>query len=173
MQTLNTMMLRPFILPLFAVALIAGCDQAEPPPAATTDTGKAATPAGAALTPLTSTALRFDGAYRHTQGNMHNILRFFPEGNVVLITGTDTTTLQRRLRARLLQDTPTNGALGLHNVPVLQRNDSLLFVTRPMKGEIDYSGVVLGPDSIRFLKHSHINGKRAILTYLFEADPAS
>lgn len=126
-----------------------------------------------ALTSLANTSLRFNGVYHNAQGRHHYFLRFFPEGNVVLINGPDTSSGQSLLRGLLKADTPNDPVQGIHNVPVEQRNDSLFFVTRPMRGEIDYSGVVIQGDSVRFLRYSHINGKRFLYTYAFEADPGS
>lgn len=128
---------------------------------------------GTVLVPLTNTPLRYDGFYRTSIGTTHYGLRFFPEGNVVLANGNDTTPDLSQLRSFLRNDTRNGLRPGLYNVPVIQNGDSLYFVTPTDRGNIDYRGIALGPDSLRFFKYSHINGQRAIGTYTFQKDPAS
>lgn len=125
------------------------------------------------LTPLTNTALRFDGCYHFAQGRNHYLLRFFPEGNVVLIAGTDSMPDQRNLRVYLRRDALNNTMDGLHNAPVIQQDDSLYFVTPTERGNIDYRGKILGADSVRFYKYSHITGSQLYNTYRFEPDAGS
>lgn len=121
--------------------------------------------------PLNTTGLRFDGPYRLLLGGTVYFMRFYPEGNVVMVGGPQSGSVG--LAGMLEQNVASRVEEGLHNVPVSYRNDSLFFVTHPVKGDITYAGVVLSPDTVRLLKHSLINGKKGVFDYVFQADPAA
>ena len=125
------------------------------------------------LTPLAGTKLRFDGFYHRTVGRNQYLMRFFPEGNVVVINGTDSTPQFAFLSSFLKQDAQNNTVPGLHNVPVSQQGDSLRFVTSTRRGDIDYYGKVLAPDSVHVYKYSHINGAKDTGTLTFRPDGGS
>lgn len=152
-------------LPLLALALLAACSGPEEPQA---DAAQEPTPV--TTNPLTAPAAppRYDGVYAGYLGGTVQLLRFFPEGNVV--TATDRASGGDSLRLVLRADLRPDLGKGLHNVPVTYRNDSILFRTTIMRGFIDYGGVQLGPDSMRLLKHSTATAKRALLTYRFVPD---
>lgn len=118
--------------------------------------------------PLNNTGLQFNGTYQESLGNVIYFMRFFPEGNVVMVNGPSKD--KENLRRMLVKDALTNGDIGFHNVPVRFRNDSLVFSTFPRKGEISYNGVVASPDTVRLLKYSHINGRKLLVDLVFEAD---
>ncbi|MBX2972474.1 MAG: hypothetical protein KF797_05185 [Flavobacteriales bacterium] len=118
--------------------------------------------------PLVDTGLRFDGYYRYTVGNLIYLIRFFPEGRVVTVNGTKD--VEKDLPAYLVRETRGNPGLGLHNVPVKVVGDSLVFITRPEKGEIEYRGAVVDGSMVRFLRHSHITGTRQLMEYVFHPD---
>lgn len=121
--------------------------------------------------PLEDTGLRFDGYYRYHVGNLIYLIRFFPEGRVVTVNGTKE--VEKDLPAYLIRETRGNPGLGLHNVPVSVVGDSLVFVTRPEKGEIEYRGAVVSDSMVRFLRHSHITGTRQMMEYVFHQDGSS
>jgi len=124
----------------------------------------------AAITgPFQGLPLRFDGYYRTDNGDVIRLMRFFPAGNVVLVNGTRET--EKDLPAFLVPNTQGNPGLGLHNVPVNVVGDSLHFTVHPEKGEIDLHGKAMSGSLVRFLRHSHINGNREILEYIFYPDP--
>lgn len=125
-------------------------------------------PEQAVVGPLAGSQLRFDGYYRNQIGDLIYLLRFFPEGRVVTVNGT--TQVEKDLPAFLVRETKGNPGLGLHNVPVTLVGDSLVFVTRPEKGEIEYRGAVVSGSMVRFLRHSHITGTRQVMEYVFHAD---
>lgn len=118
--------------------------------------------------PLADTGLRFDGYYRNQLGDLIYLLRFFPEGRVVTVNGT--TQVEKDLPAFLVRETKGNPGLGLHNVPVTVLGDSLIFITRPEKGEIEYRGAVVSSSMVRFLRHSHITGTKQLMEYVFYPD---
>ncbi len=115
---------------------------------------------------LEGAGLRFDGVYTYTSGGIHYYMRFFPRGNVALIAGRSEENGQLDLRS-LLKEDAQSGVNNLHNVPVTQRNDSLFFTTMAPRGAITYAGVAEG-DTVRFLKHSKVTHKEAVLAYGFE-----
>lgn len=115
---------------------------------------------------LENSGLRFDGVYTHISGGIYYYMRFFPRGNVVLIAGRKEDNGQLDLRS-LLREDAQSGVNNLHNVPVVQRNDSLFFTTMAPRGAITYAGVAEG-DTVRFLKHSRVTHKQAVLAYGFE-----
>ncbi|MBK8611904.1 MAG: hypothetical protein IPN85_00145 [Flavobacteriales bacterium] len=90
------------------------------------------TPAG----PFTGIPLRFDGHYRTESGDVIRLMRYFPEGRVVVINGTRE--MDADLPKFLIRETKGDPAMGLHNVPVTVKGDSLLFTVHPEKGDIDF-----------------------------------
>lgn len=118
--------------------------------------------------PLAHTGLRFDGYYRNQIGDLIYLIRFFPEGRVVSVNGTKDR--ESDLPGFLIRETKGNPGLGLHNVPVNLVGDSLVFVTRPEKGEIEYRGAVVSSSMVRFVRHSHITGTRQLMEYIFYED---
>lgn len=114
--------------------------------------------------------LRFDGVYQSEMDQMTYYMRFYPEGNVTLIGGNETG-MATSLKNMMAQDSPP-GINNIHNTMVELKGDSLIFSTKAMKGLIDYKGVRVSGDNntLRFLKHSRINGRKAILDYAFVAD---
>lgn len=134
------------------------------------------TPEGAEVVPqgpgpFDGLGLRFDGHYRCERGNLRYLIRFFPEGRVVLVNGTKE--VEATLPAFLIRETKGNPSIGLHNVMATVRNDSIFFVTRPLRGEISYSGRVVDPAQVRFFRHSHITGVESEMEYRFVPDTAS
>lgn len=115
--------------------------------------------------PLAGKNLRFDGYYSNQVGNLLYLIRFFPEGRVVTVNGT--TEVAADLPKYLVRETKGNPGLGLHNVPVSVEGDSLVFITHPEKGEIEYRGSVVSTSMVRFLRHSHITGTRQLMEYMF------
>ncbi|MBL7962327.1 MAG: hypothetical protein JNM31_00655 [Flavobacteriales bacterium] len=120
--------------------------------------------------PLSDSGLRFDGVYISREGNIFYLLRFFPQGNVTVINGPDSTNgdFLRKMIAK--QGLEPNPVIGLYNVPVERCDDSLHFSTKAMRGLIEYDGRMHGPDSLHFLKYSHINGRKAMYAYGFSPD---
>lgn len=119
---------------------------------------------------LAGTGLRFDGYYMEQRGKLLYMVRFFPEGKAVLVNGTDD--LLGELPALLVPDATGDPTMGYYNVPVQLRNDSLFFTTTPEKGTIDYSGIVVDNERVRFLRTSNINGSEQVKEYLFMQDPS-
>ena len=125
------------------------------------------------LVPLTESGLKFNGLYRYNVDNIHYFMRFFERGNVALVVGNESDTTKHSISA-LLTENVQSGWNNVHNTPVIRRNDSLLFQTMAIKGAITYAGVVYaGGDSVRFLKESHVNGKKAFVEYGFLPDATS
>jgi hypothetical protein len=171
---------------LIATMALAACAQPEntttPTPAPSTarptpqaqaqapDTAQPTAPIGSVvLHSLAGSGLKFNGVYdSHTQGDIHYVMRFFERGNVALVAGRQRTGDKVDLRNLLTIDAKS-GKDNLHNVPVEQRGDSLFFTTMATRGEILYAGVVAG-DSLRFLKHSRVTGKKAVVSYGFVPD---
>lgn len=118
--------------------------------------------------PFEGMGIRYDGHYRHETGGLRYLLRFYPEGRVVTVNGTKE--VEATLPKFLTRDTQGNPSMGLYNVPVEVRNDSLFFITRPMKGEISYGGKVTSDRTVRFIRYSHINGKTFDFVYTFRSD---
>jgi len=119
---------------------------------------------------LAGSGLRFDGYYMEQRGKLLYLVRFFPEGKAVLVNGTDD--LIGELPALLVRDAKGDPTMGYYNVPVQLRNDSLFFTTTPEKGTIDYSGIVVDKERVRFLRKSNINGSEQVKEYLFTQDPS-
>ncbi|MBK9177303.1 MAG: hypothetical protein IPM46_13415 [Flavobacteriales bacterium] len=118
--------------------------------------------------PFEGMGIRYDGHYRHEAGGLRYLLRFYPEGRVVTVNGTKE--VEATLPKFLTRDTQGNPSMGLYNVPVEVRSDSLFFITRPMKGEISYRGKVTSDRTVRFIRYSHINGKTFDFVYTFRSD---
>ena len=156
----------PGLLPLLFVGLFAACDQAGTE--AALDQGQEAGAPEVITGPFQGKPLRFDGYYRHQIGDLLYLIRFFPEGRVVSVNGT--TQVEKDLPKYLVRETQGNPALGLHNVPVSVIGDSLVFITRPEKGEIEYRGAVASGSLVRFVRHSHITGTKQLMEYIFYPD---
>ena len=120
------------------------------------------------LVPLTGTGLKFDGAYRFTIGDLQYCMRFFERGSAAFVGGTEKYPGQL---ASFLTIDVKSGWNQVHNCPVAQRNDSLFIRSVGMKGVITYAGDVrANGDSVRFLRHSEINGSDQIMGYAFVPD---
>lgn len=123
---------------------------------------------GVQLVPLTGTGLRFDGAYRCSVGDLRYYMRFFERGSAAFVGGTEKYPGQL---AGLLTIDVKSGWNQVHNCPVAQRNDSLFIRSVGMKGVITYAGDVrANGDSVRFLRHSEINGSNQLMPYVFVPD---
>ena len=118
--------------------------------------------------PFDGLGIRFDGHYRHDEGGLRYLMRFFPEGRVVTINGTKD--VEATLHEFLTRDTEGNQRMGLHNVMADVRNDSIFFMTQAMRGEISHRGNVTSDSTVRFFRHSHITGKDFHFTYTFRSD---
>ncbi len=118
--------------------------------------------------PFTGMPLRFDGYYRNRIGDLLYLIRFFPEGRVVTVNGA--MAVEKDLPKYLVRETQGNPGLGLHNVRVNVVGDSLVFITRPEKGEIEYRGAVASGSLVRFIRHSHITGTKQLMEYIFYPD---
>ena len=118
---------------------------------------------------LPNTSVRTDGYYREDVGGLVYMIRFFPEGNAVLINGS--AQVADSLPPLLTPNAIGNSAMGWYNVPVTYEQDSLFLVTRPERGNIDYRGNVTNDSTLRFERYSHINGDRRIKEYIFRAEP--
>jgi hypothetical protein len=122
------------------------------------------------LSPLTGSGLRFDGAYRASVGDLRYYMRFFERGSAAFVGGTEKYDGQL---AGLLTIDVKSGWNQVHNCPVERRNDSLFIRSVGMKGVITYGGDVrANGDSVRFLRHSEINGSNQIMRYAFVPDSA-
>ena len=117
--------------------------------------------------------LRFNGTYKTGDARNQNVqhMRFYPEGNVTLISGRETPD-GVQLKTFMAQDTPNNGEAHVRNSLVEIKGDSLFFTTKSLKGEIDYKGTFATPnkDKLSFFKHSRINGRTGQFEYTFVAD---
>lgn len=122
------------------------------------------------LVPLVGTGLRFDGVYHWGNEGRHQLLRFYPQGFVVMANGMDTTDGFRDLRKYIDPRSGSKPNLGIHNVPVIHTGDSIFMVTPTGRGNIDYRGRVITPDSISIFKYSHIQGGKGVLGYVFDPD---
>lgn len=120
--------------------------------------------------PFVEMPLRYDGYYKNSVNDLQYLIRFFPEGRVVSVNGTKD--VEKDLPSYLIRETRGNPALGLHNVPVSVVGDSIVFITRPEKGEIEYRGVVVSSSMVRLVRHSHITGSRQLMDYIFYPDEA-
>lgn len=120
--------------------------------------------------PFSALGIRSDGHYKEESGGVIYLIRFFPNGNAVLINGLPETADE--LPTYLTSDAIGDPGMGWYNVPVTIREDSIFFKTYPFKGEISYSGNVPSTSTVRLLRHSHINGQRTIKEYVFQPDPS-
>jgi hypothetical protein len=151
------------IIAVLAIALVAARFMK---PAAPNASGNATAQQEIAITgPLVNKGIRFDGYYSQQVGKLLYLIRFFPEGRVVTVNGT--TDVAKDLPKYLVRETKGNPGLGLHNVPVSVEGDSLIFITHPEKGEIEYRGAVASGSLVRFIRHSHITGTRQLMEYVF------
>ena len=112
---------------------------------------------------------RTDGYYREDVSGLVYLIRFFPEGNAVLINGS--AQIADSLPPLLTPNAVGNTEMGWYNVPVIYARDSICLVTKPERGNIDYRGNVTNDSTLRFERYSHINGDRRIKEYFFRADP--
>ena len=94
--------------------------------------------------------------------------RNYPENRVVVINGTRE--MEAYMTEFLKRETMGDPAMGLHNVPVTVKGDSLLFTVYPEKGDIDFRGKVINSSSLRFERYSHFNGHRDVMEYIFKPD---
>ncbi|MBK8500561.1 MAG: hypothetical protein IPL52_17505 [Flavobacteriales bacterium] len=120
--------------------------------------------------PFAGLGIRYDGYYRDSRGEVIYLIRFFPEGRAVLINGTRD--IEKDLPLFLTREIQSAPAQGLYNIKVDIRNDSLFFTTRPERGEISYRGKVMSGSTVRFHRHSHINGNDRLMEYIFYPDSA-
>ncbi|MEO8068017.1 MAG: hypothetical protein ABI599_10035 [Flavobacteriales bacterium] len=119
--------------------------------------------------PLGSTGLRFDGVYHAELSHIHYYMRFFPAGHVAMVGGPEGKgdgSLREMLRASVL----SQRSIGLYNVPVQWRSDSLYMTAHGTKGDILYSGVIASPEKLVILKESKANGRKMVVDYAFEVD---
>lgn len=124
----------------------------------------------AAPGPFDGLGLRYDGHYRCERGSLRYLMRFFPEGRVVMVGGTKD--VEATLPDFLIRDTKGDPSIGLHNVMAEVRNDSIFMVTKPLRGEISYAGKVMNPTRVHFFRHSHITGADYDMDYDFVPDSA-
>lgn len=120
--------------------------------------------------PFDGLGLRYDGHYRCERGSLRYLMRFFPEGRVVMVGGTKE--VEATLPDFLIRDTKGDPSIGLHNVMAEVRGDSIFMVTRPLRGEITYRGKVMSPARVHFFRHSHITGADYDMDYDFVSDSA-
>lgn len=119
---------------------------------------------------LKGTWVRFNGVYKTVFDKKAQYLRFYPEGNVTSVLGSSVQD-PSSLKSLMKQDIP-NGENMIKNTMVTLEGDSLFFTTKGMKGLIDYRGARVDGDanSLRFLKHSLITGRKGFFEFTFEAD---
>jgi hypothetical protein len=98
------------------------------------------------------------------------LLRFYPQGFVVMVNGIDSTEGCSELRKYIDPRSGSKPNLGIHNVPVIHAGDSIFMVTPTGRGNIDYRGRIVTPDSLSIFKYSHIQGGKGLLGYVFDAD---
>lgn len=118
--------------------------------------------------PFDGLGVRYDGHYRCERGSLRYLLRFFPEGRVVLVNGTKD--VEATLPDFLIRETKGDPSIGLHNVMATVKGDSIFFVTKPLRGEISYRGKVTANDRVHFFRHSHITGADFDMEYTFVSD---
>lgn len=121
--------------------------------------------------PFDGLPMRYDGHYREQRNEAVYLMRFFPEGRIVMINGT--ADVDSTLAGFLVRETQGNPAIGLYNVMPRVVGDSIFFTTRPEKGEIDYAGAFEGKELVRFKRYSHITGARQLMEYEFRPDEPS
>jgi hypothetical protein len=164
MNQLKTILLA--LIALALVALLVARFRGQAVVAPTTDGAAPNAPS-----PFDGLPIRYDGHYREQRKEAVYLMRFFPEGRIVMINGT--ADVDSTLADFLVRDTKGNPAIGLYNVMPRVVGDSIFFTTRPEKGEIDYAGAFEGNGLVRFKRHSHITGARQLMEYEFRADEAS
>lgn len=119
--------------------------------------------------PLGTTGLRFDGVYHAEVSKVQYYMRFFPAGHVAMVGGPEREgegSLREMLRASVL----SQRSIGLYNIPVQWRSDSLYMTAHGTKGDILYSGSIASPEKLVMLKESKANGRKMVVDYMFEAD---
>ena len=121
--------------------------------------------------PFAGMPIRFDGHYREQRNEAIYLMRFFPEGRIVMINGT--TEVDSTLSGFLIRETKGNPAIGLYNVLPTVTGDSIHFTTYPEKGEIDYAGKAMDSGLVRFGRYSHITGARQLMEYEFRPDAST
>jgi hypothetical protein len=121
--------------------------------------------------PFEGLPIRYDGYYREQRNEAVYLMRFFPEGRIVMINGT--ADVDSILPGFLVRGTKGDPAMGLYNVMPRVVGDSIFFTTRPEKGEIDYAGAMVNNELARFKRYSHINGDRQLKEYRFQPDVPS
>jgi hypothetical protein len=156
----------------FIAALLALSCNTSPQQATPAEGGTAVAPVQQFVQgPLSGLAIRTDGYYRTQSGDVIRLMRFFPDGNVVLINGT--TDIEADLPKFLIRETKGDPSLGLHNVPAVAKGDSVFFTIHPEKGELDFRGKVMSGSMLNFMRISHINGRREQLEYIFYPDASA
>lgn len=162
-------MKRPALFAVFslAIAALTACgtnDRGTTTPAtAATDTPAARLPG-----PFHQLPVRYDGYYMAAREGVMYLVRFFPEGNAVLINGMGTD--PGDLPAKLVRDAVPDPLIGHYNVLVDVAGDSLFFTTTPRRGEIDHRGTFADAHTLRLERHSRITGHRMQLDYQFVQD---
>ncbi|HRH68188.1 MAG TPA: hypothetical protein PLB89_01650 [Flavobacteriales bacterium] len=160
-NTIKTLLIA--LIGILAIALIVG--QMRSSPASGVGTVQ---PPPVVEGPFTGMPLRFDGYYRNKIGELLYLIRFFPEGRVVTVNGS--MAVEKDLPKYLVRETQGNPGLGLHNVRVNVVGDSIVFITHPEKGEIEYRGAVVSGSMVRLMRHSHITGTKQLMEYIFYPD---
>lgn len=120
--------------------------------------------------PLGDSGILFDGVYHATMDDIHYYMRFFPAGHVAMVGGPerdDKTSLRTMLTASVL----SQRNIGLYNIPVQLRGDSVFMTAHGPKGDIEYRSRI-STGKLDVLKESKANGKKANLAYVFEEDPS-
>lgn len=164
-RTIQTILL----VVIMAIAAVIAWNKWKPKskgPVAIAEAGKG--PEFTGPSPFDGLGMRYDGHYRCVRGNIRYLIRFYPEGRAVLVNGTKD--VEAQLPGFLTRETQGNPSMGLYNVMVDVRDDSLFFTTRPMKGEISYKGRLMEPQTLRMHRHSHITGVDYDMTYVFVQD---
>ncbi len=164
-------------VPFIAASFLFSCKPASPgeqtvktPTASLPEAIMPDTSSAVHMVPLTGSGLKYDGVYHYKTGDINYYMRFFERGNVALVVGNESDTARRSIREYLTENVQS-GWNNVHNTLVERRNDSLLFRTMAFKGAITYAGAVYAAgDSVRFLKASEVNGKKAIVEYGFVPD---
>lgn len=156
--------MRPFHTFLVAVSLISSFSGCGDPGSGDPELG----PVGNRLSKM---GIRFDGYYREEVGKVVYVIRFFPEGTVVLANGTED--IADQLPSMLVKDAKGDPRIGHYKVPVTIQGDSLFFTTKATRGDLSYSGAVLDASRVRFLRHSHINGADHLKEYIFYPDASA
>jgi hypothetical protein len=164
MDTLKTLLLALIAMALVAL-LVGRISKGTAPPAP----GQPV--AGDGPSPFEGLPIRYDGHYREQRNEAVYLMRFFPEGRIVMINGT--ADVDSILHKFLVRGTKGDPAMGLYNVLPRVVGDSIFFTNRPEKGEIDYAGAFDGNELVRFNRYSHITGARQLMEYEFRADGAS